>query len=29
MVDHFSKKHKVAVTTDTIWNFAQGEIKQT
>ena len=29
MVDHFSEKHKVAVTTDTIWNFAQGEIKQT
>ena len=29
MVDHFKEKHKVAVTTDTIMNFAQGEIKQT
>jgi predicted small metal-binding protein len=29
VADHVSKVHKVSVTTDTIWNFVRGRIKQT
>lgn len=29
MADHVAKVHKVSVTTDTIWNFVRGQIKET
>lgn len=29
VADHVAKAHNVPVTTDTIWNFVRGQIKQT